>query len=61
MRCTEDERGVVFVYNEDGSLKMFMHRRIWDDLRKSLSLPPVEPEPIVSGGSILYGIQKRGG
>lgn len=57
VRATEDEHGIVSVY-EGERLTMFMYRREWDTLRESLSLPPYEPEPVVSGGGVMFGITR---
>ena len=54
-RAFIDEHDIVFVYEGD-TLRMFMHRRDYDQIRLSLNLPPHEPEPVTSGGSILYGL-----
>lgn len=58
VHVVEDEYGVVSIF-EDGTLRMFMSRQNYDDLRRSLDLPPYEPGPVVSGGGILYGIPRR--
>lgn len=57
-RVTEDEHGVVSVYGKHGVLTMFMNRREWDQIRASMAMPPMQPERVVSGGSIVYGIER---
>ncbi len=54
-RVTQDEHGVVSVYDGD-TLRMFLRRSDYDQIRQSLELPALEPEPVISGGSVLYGI-----
>jgi hypothetical protein len=58
VRAEVDQCGVVRAYNEAGECVMFGHLGDWNEMRRALGVPTLEPVPVhIDGVEALYGIE----
>lgn len=53
----EDESGVVWIYDSDDSVLMFMHRGDWDQIVASLGAPKVPLVKVEAKPAATFGIE----